>query len=108
MASISTIPWKKFFMRLYDRSMESDVFSRAAQVAFYFSFALFPLLYFLVSLFGLLLVSSRGLKVEMFEYLRQLMPYAVYELVQKTVDEIVANSTGSKATLGLVITLWSA
>ena len=100
--------WIDFFVRLYERSFDADVFSRAAQVAFYFSFALFPLLYFLVSLFGLILVSSDGLKSELFVYLNRLMPSEVFNLVKTTVDEIVINSTGGKATIGLLVTLWSA
>lgn len=108
MKSIIAFDWKHFFVRLYERSFDADIFSRAAQVAFYFSFAIFPLLYFLVSLFGILLESSEGLRDELFSYLRQIMPNSVFDLVRKTVDEIVANSTGGKATLGLVVTLWSA
>ncbi|MGE3468539.1 MAG: YihY/virulence factor BrkB family protein, partial [Pyrinomonadaceae bacterium] len=83
-------------------------FSRAAQVAFYFSFAIFPLLFFLVSLFGLLIEASDGLKAELYQYLRQIMPFSVFDLVRKTIEEIADNSSGGKATLGLVITLWSA
>jgi len=108
MRSIVEFDWKQFFTRLYERSFDADIFSRAAQVAFYFSFALFPLLYFLVSIFGLLLESSDGLRNELFSSLRQVMPFAVFDLVKKTVEEIVANSTGGKATLGLAVTLWSA
>lgn len=107
-ARIKAFAWKKFFVRLYERSVDADIFSRAAQVAFYFSFALFPLLYFLVSLFGMILESSDGLRNELFSYLRQIMPSSVFDLVRRTIDEIVANSTGGKATLGLVVTLWSA
>ena len=98
MKTLTEINWKRFFVRLYELAFDAEIFSRAAQVAFYFSFALFPLLYFLVSLFGLLLDSSEGLKTELFEYLRQIMPFSVFDLVRKTVDEIVANSTGGKAT----------
>lgn len=108
MRSIIEFDWKRFFVKLYEKVFDADVFSRAAEVAFYFSFALFPLLYFLVSLFGLLLESSDGLRDELFSYLRQIMPVTVFDLVKKTVEEIVANSTGSKATLGLAVTLWSA
>lgn len=107
-AAISKFEWKRFFVRLYKLVFDAEIFSRAAQVAFYFSFALFPLLYFLVSLFGLIIDSSDGLRGELFAYLRQIMPYAVFDLVRKTVEEIVVNSTGSKATLGLVAALWSA
>ena len=107
-AFLGNIRLNAFLKRVYERSFDADVFSRAAQVAFYFSFALFPLLYFLVSLFGILLESSSDLRSELFSYLRQLMPYSVFELVRTTVDEIVANSSGGKLTIGLVATLWSA
>lgn len=98
----------KFFQLLYTRAIDADLFSRASQVAFYFTFAIFPLLYFLVSLFGLMLVSSEGLKSELYDFLHQLMPRAVYDLMQKTIEEIILNSTGSKATIGLAVTVWSA
>lgn len=105
---IRSFEWKHFFTRLYERIFEAEIFDRAAQVAFYFSFAVFPLLYFLVSLFGLVIESSEGLRGELFSYLRQLLPSSVFDLIRKTIDEIVANSTGGKATLGLIVTLWSA
>ena len=100
--------WKDFFVGLYTRAAEADIFSHAAQVAFYFSFALFPLLYFLVSLFGIVLETSEGLREELFGYLRQIMPYTVFDLVRRTIDEIIASSSGGKATLGLIVALWSA
>lgn len=108
MKSLANFEWQQFFVRLYNRVWEADIFDRSAQVAFYFSFAIFPLLYFLVSLFGLVLESSDGLRTELFAYLRRLMPYAVFDLIRKTVDEIVVNSTGGKAALGLLVALWSA
>ena len=104
----TSINWKDFFWRLVERAFEADIVDRSAQVAFYFTFAIFPLIYFLVSLFGLILESSDGIKSELFAYLHRLMPIAVFELVRKTIDEIVVNSTSGKATLGLIITLWSA
>lgn len=88
--------------------METDIFSRAAQVAFYFSFSLFPLLFFLVSLFGLVLESTDGLKAELYGYVRQIMPWSAFELVRKTVEEVIDSSSSGKLTIGLAITLWSA
>lgn len=108
MTSPANLGWKTFFVRLYDLLFEADVLSRAAQIGFYFSFALFPLLYFLVSLFGLVLESSDSLRGELYRYLQQIMPMTVFDLVKKTVDEIVASSTSGKLTLGIVVTLWSA
>lgn len=88
--------------------MEADIFSRAAQVAFYFSFSLFPLLFFLISLFAIVLDTTDGLKAELFAYIRKIMPWSAFELVRNTLDEIIESSSGGKLTIGLAITLWSA
>jgi membrane protein len=101
-------PWVDFFRRLYERMTDADLFDRSAQVAFYFSFSLFPLLFSLVSLFGMVLGSTEGLKDELFQYMRHLLPFVAYDLVRNTVEEIVATSTPGKLTIGLIVTLWSA
>ncbi len=108
MSRLLSFPWKKFFGKLYERIFEAELFARSAQVAFYFSFSIFPLLFFLVSLFGLVLDSTAKLEREMYSYLGQIMPRSAYHLVQRTVQEIVENSSARKATLGLAVTLWSA
>lgn len=100
--------WKVFLWRLYERTGESEITNRSAQAAFYFTFALFPFLFFLVSLFGLVLVSAEQLKAETYAYLGQIMPASAFALVSRTVDEVVANSTTGKLTIGIVVTLWSA
>lgn len=99
---------KTILVRLYDKFWEEDVLSRSAQVAFYLSFSLFPLLLFLVNLFGLILGKADDLRLELFSYLRQIMPYSAYDLVQKTILEVTENSSGGKLTFGFLIALWSA
>ena len=108
MEIFSTFAWKTFFRELYKKFFETDVMSAAAQVAFYFSFAFFPLLLFLVTLFGMILESTEELRGELYGYLAQIMPPSAYELVRTTMDEIIENSSGGKLTLGLLVTLWSA
>lgn len=100
--------WKEFFLRLYTKVDSTDIFNRAAQVAFYFSFAFFPLLLFLVTLTGIILGSTGSLKRELYGYLFQIMPASAYDLVHRVLDEIIENSTGGKLTIGIFITLWSA
>jgi membrane protein len=100
--------WKKFGTELYAKVFDTDVFGRAAQVGFYFSFAFFPLLLFLVTLFGLVLQSTTTLQDELYQYLARIMPGEAYRLVRTTMDEIIANSTSGKLTLGILVTLWSA
>ncbi|MGH9946165.1 MAG: YihY/virulence factor BrkB family protein [Pyrinomonadaceae bacterium] len=108
MRSLIEFDWKWFFVRLYDRSFETDIFNRAAQVAFYFSFSLFPLLFFLLSLFGLILGSTDSLRIELFSYFSRILPSVAFDLVRATVNEIAGGSTTGKLTIGLLITLWSA
>lgn len=105
---LSLATWRAYFLKIYNRMYDAEVFDRGAQVAFYFSFSLFPLLFFLVSLFGIVLESSEGLKNELFDYLNKIMPGSAFILVRKTVEEIVLSSSTGKLTLGLTITLWSA
>ncbi|MFN2501860.1 MAG: YihY/virulence factor BrkB family protein [Pyrinomonadaceae bacterium] len=100
--------WKEFFAKLYEKANETDLFGRAAQVAFFFSFAFFPLLLILLTLFGILLDTTDTLQKELYQYLSQIMPGSAYQLVRTTMDEIIESSSGGKLTLGIFATLWSA
>jgi membrane protein len=97
-----------FLNKLYEKVIETDVMSRAAQIAFYFSFAFFPLLLFLITLFGLVLHATDTLQGELYQYLAQIMPGSAFDLVKTTLAEIVEASSGGKLTFGLLVTLWSA
>ncbi|MEO8648486.1 MAG: YihY/virulence factor BrkB family protein [Acidobacteriota bacterium] len=108
MKRLGDIEWKTFFVKLYNKIMDTDIFGAAAQVGFYFSFSFFPLLFFIVSLFGMVLDSTDALRDQLYVYLARLMPFSAYELVRRTMDEIIENSSGGKLTLGIFITLWSA
>lgn len=100
--------WKDFFLRLYTKVDSTDIFNRAAQVAFYFSFAFFPLLIFLITLAGIVLENTDSLKRDLYGYLFQIMPRSAFNLVRTTLEEIIESSSGGKLTIGLLITLWSA
>jgi membrane protein len=100
--------YKVFFARLKDKISDDDILGNAAQVAFYFSFALFPLLLFLMSLLGIILNDKTELQNELFTILGQVMPASAFELVRTTMEEVTAHASGGKLTIGLLITLWSA
>jgi membrane protein len=97
-----------FLKRIYAEAMDEDIISNAAQVAFYFIFALFPLLLFLLSLFGLVLESADDFRQELFMYLRQVIPSSALDLIEQTLTEVVRESSGGKLTFGLLIAVWSA
>ena len=108
MAGFRELDWKLFFSKLWRHVLETDIFDRSAQIAFFFTFALFPLLFFLVSLFGLIIGTTDALRDELFAYLHTLMPPVVFSLVSTTVLEIVRNSSSTKLVLGLAAALWAA
>ena len=108
MRFFSTTDWKRFAQNLYNKVFETEVFGYSAQVAFYFSFSFFPLLFFLITLFGLVLESTEGLKTELYVYLSRIMPGTAYRLVQQVLDEVIESSSGGKLTIGILVTLWSA
>lgn len=99
---------KDFLKKVYDEAMSEDVVSNAAQVAFYFIFALFPLLLFLLSLFGIVLESAENFRQELFMYLRQVIPASAITLIEQTLNEVVQSSSGGKLTFGFLLALWSA
>ena len=99
---------KRFYHELYGKIFDTGLFDRSAQVAFYFSFAFFPLLLVLLTLFGMVLDQTDKLQAELYSYLARIMPGSAYTLVRTTMDEIIATSSGGKLTLGLFATLWSA
>jgi membrane protein len=108
-SELKEINLKDFFWRLYTKAFdEEDLLSNAAQVAYFFLFALFPLLLFLVSIFGIVLGSDKELRAEMFQYLQQTMPGSAYDLVKSTVDQVTESSSGGKLTFGLLVALYSA
>ncbi len=106
--TLSDYNYKAFFWRLYEKLFEEDIFSSAAQVGFYFSFAIFPLFLFLITLVGMVLGSVDDLRNELFFYLSQVMPYSAFDLVKKTIIEVTQDSTGGKLTLGIFIAIYSA
>lgn len=99
---------KEILGRLYKKSSDDDIIGNAAQVAFYFSFALFPLLLFLMSLLGLLMGNKQEMQDELIAVLAQAMPASAFELVRDTLQEVRDSASGSKVTLGIIVTLWSA
>lgn len=99
---------KDFFKTLYSKISDDDILGNAAQVAFYFSFALFPLLLFLMSVLGIILNDKADLQEQLFVILSQVMPASAFELVEKTLKEVTSNASGGKLTFGILLTLWAA
>jgi membrane protein len=92
--------WKSLFV---DR-----IFGRAAELGFYFLFALFPTLFSASSILGLAARSARQFYDRILEYLALVIPTAALGAVLKTFNETTSSSSSDKLTFGLIAAIWSA
>lgn len=84
-----------------------DAWTMASALAYNFLLAIFPMLLFLVALFGIFAAQRAELQNSLFYYFSQILPPAAFQLVSRTLNEVIRNSGGGKLTLGLVLALWS-
>src|ERR1041385_2502828 len=86
---------------------EDDLFGRASELAYNFLLALFPLLLFILTLFGLF---ARGIELQrsLLSYFADFLPPSAFQLLKAITLEMAANATSGKLTFGIVLTLWFA
>lgn len=87
---------------------EDDLFGRASELAYNFLLALFPLLLFLLTLFGLFASRSSELQNSLLSYFADFLPPSAFQLLKAVTIEMAANATSGKLTFGIVLTLWFA
>ena len=93
--------------RTYNAFMEDNLLSRAAELGYYFLFALFPTLISASAIFGIVARSST-LYIRLLDYLAVVIPPSAMGLVLDTFSQTTKASSGGKITFGLVAALWSA
>lgn len=101
-----TVP--QFAGDVWQRVNHDDVLGRAGQLAYGFFLSIFPLLLFLISVFGVLAGRGTALRTQLFDALGQALPPAAFRLTSRTVNEIIASSGGGKTLFGALFFLWSA
>jgi membrane protein len=99
---------KDFLWRVWARAEEDEIFGRSAQLSYYFLLALFPLLLFLITLFGYFDGAGSHLRHKLLSYLSDVMPSSASRLVIETIDQVTAARGGGKLSFGLVAAIWAA
>ncbi|HEX6731612.1 MAG TPA: YihY/virulence factor BrkB family protein [Pyrinomonadaceae bacterium] len=94
--------------RVWNEIQKDEVFGRAAELSYYFLLALFPLLIFLTSTIGIVLGSGTGTRQALFSYLARVMPPSAFQLIESTMLEVSASSSGGKISFGILAALWAA
>jgi membrane protein len=102
------LTWPQLGKRTWAEINKDDVFGRAAQLAFYLMLAIFPALFFLISVFGIVAHGNSELRDSLMRYISTVMPGDAAGLVQRTLQEIIQSSSGTKLWLGLLGALWTA
>ena len=88
--------------------MADRIFGHAAELGFYFLFALFPTLLCASSILGLAARSAFQFYDKLLDYLAVVIPTAALGTVLSTFNETTAAATSGKVTFGLIAAVWSA
>jgi membrane protein len=89
---------------LWTRAAETNAFGRAAELAFYFLLAFFPLLIVIFNLFGFL----PGLQRHLLDLLGDFLPAEAMTLVNSWALDVVGHRSGQLLTFALLGAIWAA
>jgi len=103
--NLGSLSVKELGQRVIHEIQQDDCLGRAAQLAYYFLFALFPFFLVLTTLLGYLPVPN--LMDRLLETLAEMLPGEALQLVQDRVRELVTNRRGGLLSLGLLAALWT-
>jgi len=100
------LSWAEIFKRtLREAFWEDNCLGMAAQLAYYFFFALFPALLFLVAVASYFPVAT--LIDDMFRTLGGFAPPEVLSIITDQLKKISMDKQGGLLTFGMLVTLWS-
>jgi membrane protein len=94
--------------RTFKSFNEDNLLSRAAELGYYFLFALFPTLVSASSILGLAARSASQIYDKLLNYLALVVPHAAMGIVLETFNQTTEHATSGKITFGLAAALWSA
>src|SRR5713101_3126089 len=89
-------------------AIEDDLIGRASGLAFDFLLALFPLLLFLLAMFGLFASRSIQLRTGLLSYFAAFLPPLAFQLLKNTTEELAKTASEEKLTIGILVALWFA
>jgi len=94
--------------RTWQSIIADRLFGHAAELGFYFLFALFPTLFCAGSLLGLAARSADQIYDRLLDYLALVIPTSALGTVLQTFNETTAAASSDKLTFGTIAAIWSA
>jgi len=105
--TLAGLRWWQLAKRIWVAIDEDDLYNRAYELAYNFLIAVFPLLLFLMALFGMFAGKGVELRSDLLLYVREIVPRVAYQLLRSTLDEVIQSSGGGKLTFGLLLALYA-
>ncbi len=102
------IPLRVLAKRTMNAFLDDNLLGRAAELGYYFLFALFPTLVSASSILGLAAKSAATIYVRLLHYFALIIPPSAYNIVLDTFNQTTASSTSGKLTFGLAAAVWAA
>jgi membrane protein len=102
------VPVRVLARRIWVSAVEDRLFGHAAELAFYFLFALFPTLLCASAVLGIAARSAHLLYAQLIHYMALVIPAAALGTVVSTFNETSLAASPGKATIGLIAAVWSA
>lgn len=99
------IGWRELVRRTISETLEDDGLGVAAQMAYYFFFALFPALLFLIALAAS--IGTESLIDRVIPRLEGTLPPDVVGIIRDQLTQIAQSGTGGILTFGALVALWS-
>ena len=106
--NLEGIPIRVIVKHTWISLLDDNLVGRAAELGFFFIFALFPGLFTATSLLGLAARSASQIYYLLLGYLAIVIPPAAMQTVLVTFNETTTAATSGKLTFGLVAAIWSA
>lgn len=100
-------PSRSFLRQLWDKTLDDDVFGRAAQLAYYWLFSLFPLLIFLTALLAYLPAPIPHKLDYWLSALDNVLPADAYRLIDTTFRQVTAKPRGGLLSFSILIAVWA-
>lgn len=94
--------------RIWKSILQDHLFGHAAELGFYFLFALFPTLLCASSILGLAARSAHQIYDNLLHYLALVIPTSALGTVLNTFNETAASASSGKISFGLMAAIWSA
>jgi membrane protein len=106
--NLEGVPVRAIAKHSWRSLLEDNLVGRAAELGFFFLFALFPSLFTATSLLGLAARSASKIYYTLLGYLAVVIPHDAMGMVLDTFNQTTASASSGKLTFGFMFAIWSA